>query len=690
MNLTNLNGKWQYLLDSNSQFTPGEAQAAFLSGINIAEADLPSNWELHGLTNFNGTVWYDREIEIEHDPALSSLFLKFDGVDYFCEVFVNGKFCGRHEGYFAGFIVEVPQDSLHSGKNNLLVKVTSPLEEPGDVWPLKKRLIKGVLNHHDCRPGGWDYNHGQDANTGGIWNSVSMIVTQGVVPARVKVSYEFYNETECGLNIKLKLLVADGEPKKKELKAVIVTPQGEEIVIKRNPVFSHGVNKISLITKISNPDLWYPWDLGEQKLHELVVYYGESEIFREHFGIRKVEFDNDKRFFINGKELFLRGTNVIPEQLLSSLTTERIGSIVNLIKAANINIVRVHAHITRNEFYTACDKAGIMIWQDFPLQWTYDESPEFASNAIKQIKEMVNLLYNHPSIVFWCCQNEPGEQVETLDVHLEKAVKEEDSLRIVRRASNYEEHPYDGWYWGTWEHYAGAPMGPLVTEFGAQALPGVESLNRFLKSVTPPYNWDEWRYHNFQPDQTFNIAGVQQGSSLAEFVENSQDYQANLLKFAIHQYRRRKGKGITGAFQFFFMDCWESISWSVVDYYGVPKKGFTAVQEGFEPLLFSVFLRQNNYYHGSMLNFEMWVINDRYEEFHDCKIEVTLNGVSLVNIDKFTIGCNTNLHFGQDYFNKIPVPNNIPLGEALFEATLTSGNNTLKKESFKVTIKELV
>jgi hypothetical protein len=98
---------------------------------------------------------------------------------------------------------------------------------------------------------------GQNANTGGIWNSVMLIITNGVVPARVKVSYEFYNETECGLNIKLKLLAADGDAKKEELKAVIVSPDGEEIVIKRNPVFSHGVNKISLITKISNPQLWY-------------------------------------------------------------------------------------------------------------------------------------------------------------------------------------------------------------------------------------------------------------------------------------------------------------------------------------------------------------------------------------------------------------------------------------------------
>lgn len=689
MKKIDLSGQWQFITDEHSQKTLEEVSAGFFSGVNIAQAELPSNWELHGLRNFNGTVWYSREVEIEKLTAGNSVFLRFEGVDYFCEVYFNGAFCGRHEGYFAGFYIELPKSVPHNGKNLLIVKVTSPHEEPGEVWPLKKRLIKGVLNHHDCRPGGWDMEKGQNANTGGIWNSVSLIISSGIVPARVKVSYEFYNETECGLNIKLKLLAGDGEVKKDELKAVIITPQWEVIEIKRNPVFSHGVNKISLITKISNPLLWYPWDTGEQNLHELVLYYGNEEIFREHFGIRRVELDKDKRFYINGKELFLRGTNVIPEQLLSSLSVERINGMVELIKNANINIVRVHAHITRKEFYTACDKAGILIWQDFPLQWTYDESSEFASTAIKQIKEMVNSFYNHPSIAFWCCQNEPGEQVETLDMHLEKAVREEDSLRIIRRASNYEEHPYDGWYWGTWEHYAGAPMGPLVTEFGAQALPAPESLGKFLKSVQPPYDWREWQYHNFQPDQTFNIAGVEPGSTLREFVDNSQDYQAHLLSFAIHQYRRRKGKGITGAFQFFFMDCWESISWSVIDYYGVPKKGYEAVRKAFDPLLLSVFLRQERFFPGSMLNFEIWVINDKYEEYDYCRIELLLNGSLVAEIDNFVIGCNSSLHFGQDYFNKIPVPGNTAKGDAVFDVLLYSGDQVLRKESFNVTIREL-
>ena len=307
---------------------------------------------------------------------------------------------------------------------------------------------------------------------------------------------------------------------------------------------------------------------------------------------------------------------------------------IHLMKEAHINIVRVHAHVNRKEFYRACDENGIMVWQDFALQWTYDTSPEFAENAVSQIHDMVNQFYNHPSIVVWCCHNEPGEQINTLDKLLYAAVKQEDASRIVRQASNYEEHAYDGWYWGDKEHYAATPMGPLVTEFGAQGLPGVSSLKKIIPkgSLFPP-DYEVWKYHNFQTDQTFNIAGVQTGKSIGEFVKNSQNYQADLLTTAIHFYRRERFSRINAVFQFMLIDCWKSISWSVVDYFGVPKKGFFALKEAFDPLLLSIRLRQVKYYAGIRLNLDVYIINDLFRNYDNCKLKFTLDGKHLHQLD---------------------------------------------------------
>lgn len=686
MNKIDLNGVWKYLPDPDSKLEISEA-ASLLLAEGCASANVPSNWELHGLKNFNGTVWYGREFEIS--DTFGSVFLRFDGVDYICDVFVNGNYCGANDGYFAPFIVPLDPAVLKTGVNGLVVRVNSPFEEPGTVWPLRKQTVKGVLNHHDCRPGSWDLERGQDANTGGIWNSVSLLVTDSAIAESVKISYEFLPGGEVSLVVKARLLCVKRTARPGVLKAFLTSPSGENIAFSREVLMTPGKSEAVLVERLKGVDLWYPWDLGDQNLYNLALFLDETEVWNDRFGFRKVELDSDESFFINDTELFLRGTNIIPEQLLSSLSLERIDAMVSMMKKANLNIVRVHAHVTRKEFYHACDSVGILVWQDFPLQWTHDDSPGFAANAVTQIKTMVNHLYNHPSIAFWSCQNEPGEQVETLDVLLERAVLEEDSSRVVRRASNYEEHAYDGWYWGTYQHYAGAPMGPLVTEFGAQGLPDTGSLKRFLKSTAAPYDWNEWRYHDFQPDQTFNIAGVTTGNSLEEFVESSQNYQAELLEFAINQYRRRKGRGITGVFQFMFIDCWPSITWSVIDYYGVPKKGYHTVKKAFDPLLLSVFLRQDKYYRGSMLNFEMWVINDRYNSYNDCRIEVLLNGERVVDIPGFTIGPNSNTHFGQDFFNKIPVPADTALGEAVFTVILSSEGEKLRQEEYSVLIREL-
>lgn len=682
-----LNGLWKYIPDPDSKLDINAASQA-LTAEGCASANVPSNWELHGLKNFNGTVWYGRNFDLPEDFS-GSYFLKFDGVDYICDVFVNTLHCHRNEGYFAPFICGVDRGILKQKGNHLVVRVNSPFEEPGTVWPLRKKTVKGVLNHHDCRPGSWDLERGQDANTGGIWNSVSLQVTDSAIAESVKITYESLPGGEVSLVVNVKILGAKGAARPGVLKAFLTSPSGEKIAFSREVLITPGKSEAVLVERLKGVDLWYPWDLGDQNLYNLALFLDETEVWNDRFGFRKVELDSDECFFINDTELFLRGTNIIPEQLLSSLSLERIDAMVSMMKKANLNIVRVHAHVTRKEFYHACDSVGILVWQDFPLQWTHDDSPGFAANAVTQIKTMVNHLYNHPSIAFWSCQNEPGEQVETLDVLLERAVLEEDSSRVVRRASNYEEHAYDGWYWGTYQHYAGAPMGPLVTEFGAQGLPDAGSLKRFLKSTAAPYDWNEWRYHDFQPDQTFNIAGVTTGNSLEEFVESSQNYQAELLEFAINQYRRRKGRGITGVFQFMFIDCWPSITWSVIDYYGVPKKGYYAVKKTFDPLLLSVFLRQERYYRGSMLNFEMWVINDRYNRYNDCRIEVLLNGERVVDIPGFTIGPNSNTHFGQDFFNKIPVPADTALGEAVFTVILSSEGGRLRQEEYTVLIREL-
>jgi len=610
-----LDGNWFYILDKQDQLNYNEVRKKYLTG-ETGNVKIPSNWYLTEIGDFFGSVWFIKEFDYEMKKEELSI-LQFNGVDYFAEVFLNDIYLGKHEGYFQNFFFDI-SNHINSEKNVLIVKVTSPREDTDYIWPDRKQLIKGIFNHHDCRPGGWDKNYGQDRNTGGIWNSVLIYSNPSIYFNNLKIfSKIFYQENKALINFELEYYLNSKVNHNINLKGEI--KKGEKVIWTNNFQIIRNLNsKISIVAELENPQLWFPYDIGIPELYEFNVYCDNEILLNTHFGIREVEL-KDNCFYINGKKLFLRGTNLIAEQMLSSLNEEKINFIVTSLKEANINIVRIHAHINRHELYDAFDREGILVWQDFALQWTYDESKEFIANATSQIKDMVKQFHHHPSIVFWCCHNEPGEQIKILDEFLFDAVLREDNSRIVRKASNYEEHCYEGWYWGKKENYVATPMGPLVTEFGAQALPSKDSLLKFIpESIINNPEEQKWNYHNFQYEQTFHIARIDKGNSIDEFIDNSQSYQAELLKEAIHSYRRKKFHGINGIFQFMFIDCWESITWSVIDYFGQKKKGFYALKNSFNPLLLSVNLLQNIYSNLSKrLNLEFWIINDYHKEFFD-------------------------------------------------------------------------
>ena len=671
-----LNGSWKYLTDADGIFSINEVKEKYDNLNTLSEMSIPNNWQLAGLNNFNGSVWFIKTIGLDFDEKIRDIkILKFCGIDYFADIWLNWNYIGHHEGYFQEFIFKIDK-SLNKGDNVLIVKVTSPFEEPYKVWPDKKKLIKGIFNHHDCRPGGRTYEHGQDQNTGGIWNDVLIKYGYPVYIDSVKISSNINHKTNtANLLFNIKSIDSFQEPVKIPVEFNILSPSG---IIKNHKVdieFIPSINEINYSIQIENPELWWCHDFGTPNLYEIKI---SSQFFEEQkidFGIREVYLDEKKRFFINGKRLFLRGTNIIPEQYLSRLSNGKISTLVKLMKEANINIVRVHAHVNRKEIYKEFDMQGILVWQDFSLQWTYDDSSEFIDNAVTQIKEMVRQLYNYASIVIWCCHNEPGEQTYSLDPILFQAVKNEDSQRIIRQSSNYEEHPYDGWYWGKMEHFAAAPMGPLVTEFGAQALPEFSSLKTFIseKDLFPPA-WDEWEYHDFQRDQTFNIAKIRMGDNIETFIDNSQNYQSKLLETAINFYRRKKFRDITGIFQFMFVDSWPSITWSIVDYYLNPKKGYDTLKKAFQPLYISINLRQDQYFRGTKLLFDIYLINDLYRKFNDSKFNFYIDNNYYDSFNSIFINEDDITFINYEEFNFI-IPDNLEIGSHEMKIVLTEGNN---------------
>lgn len=557
----------------------------------IKKIKVPVNWFLEGY-DYAGQAEYQRRFNIKKIQD-RKYYIVFKGVDYFTDVFINNKFVGKHEGYFQRFRFDVTE-FIKNGNNEIKVLVNSPKEDEV-IWPDKKILIKGIFNHHDARPGSWDKKTGQDKNTGGIWNSVYIEEVEKIEIEYVKITPILKEDGIWVVNSELFVNNYTGQIVESQFD-IIISPynfKGKSFNKKEKIFLKQGLNKINLFIELDSPQLWWTWDIGKPNLYKFIYKVKTDickDVFTEICGIREFKKSKDNFWYLNNKRLFLRGSNIIPTQWLSEYTNEKIKKDIKLIKEANLNIIRVHAHVNREEFYKETDKQGIMVWQDFALQWSYDTSDKFTNNAVSQIKDMVHLLYNRTSIVIWCCHNEPSVNEKQLDPILEKKVREEDAVRHIERASTFSQHYYPGWYYdyspqNLYFDMLKVKKSFVISEYGAQALPCLSTLKKMFneKELFPP-NIEKWQYHDFQPEFTFNIAKIKMGNSIEEFIENSQNYQAKIIKELTEFYRLCRYENINGILHFMFVECWPSITWAVVDYYRNPKKGYFALKEAMQPV----------------------------------------------------------------------------------------------------------
>jgi beta-mannosidase len=615
---------------------------------------VPSNWHLRGLANFNGRVRFTRDFDFAEKLAVPDrAFLVFHGVDYYAEVELNGARVGKHEGYFQVFEFEVtPQ--LKRGRNHLAVTVDAPLEEPGTVWPDHKRMIKGVLSHWDCKPGSVSQKFGQDGTTAGIWNSVELEIRHEAWLGSVKIQpflYERLPASEKAVGAVAAATLAplhesDGYDAKIFITAEVEAIKPGKYLLTAEAGGAHVSSELQLTTgratavlvlPMERPRLWWTWDLGEPYLYtaHLKLAANQEVLYTRElkFGVRRIELDEKTgEWRLNGVRFFIRGTNIVPELWLSAYSPERIGVDLKLLRDTHINGVRVCVHVNREELYDALDRAGIVAWQDFPLQWDYARTDEFMQEAASQLRDMIRQFYNHPSIITWVCQNESTSyNVNVLDPFLARVGSQEDSSRPVRPVSAFQEHIYEGWYGGDYHNYRTTPGGPIISELGAQALPSLEEMREMFGDAWPP-DWEKLAYHDFQYQQTFKDAKLPMPSGWADFVANSQRYQAELLKFAIEHYRREKYKKVGSFFQFQFVDCWPAITWSVVSYARRPKPAYYALQRAFQPVLIATDLDKTVWSKGKSreapvglgLALKIWVVNDEHHSIEGATFEARL------------------------------------------------------------------
>ncbi|HIP30011.1 MAG TPA: hypothetical protein EYG83_04270 [Sulfurospirillum arcachonense] len=678
---TSLDGSWLYYVQNLTKNT----QYEYMFNGDESKIDLPKNWYKHGI-NHAGIIWFERNIHMKDLPLATNHLLEFTGVDYLCEVWVNGTYVGNHEGYFQTFSFDI-SSHLKQGNNTIKVKVNSPLENYPEHYSLHKTLLRGIFSHHDTRPGGAWSAEGQDKNSGGIWNHISIKSYKKYKFSELKVTPKISLESvSLALDFSLKKLKQEAQSSFLYYKGSSVKPKRIHVkLIPKNfqgKSFSQNFTvedneKYSLQMQLKNAKLWYTHDRGFPHLYTLTIQYGNTQI-SEDIGFKSLTQDSQKVYALNGKSFFIKGTNYISSQYMSEMNIEALRKDLILMKEAHINTIRVHAHIEPKRFYALCDAMGFLVWQDYNLQWGYIDTPAFEKEAIKQAKEMVDMLYNHPSIYIWSMHNEPPWNSDwmkwkysdyntsinkNLDNVLYEAIQTYDNQHLSKKLSSNLEHPWFGWYSGKYEDFRNPSKVPVISEYGAQAIPKLSNLKKFIpkKYLNPKGKRTKkhWEYHNYQ----FNWSqknGVKFKKDIKTFIHDSQTYQAELIKFATEMLRIQKYTKTTAIFQFMFNEGWPSMNWGIVDYYRDTKPGYEALKKAFAPLIV-VAKRDDN------KSIELYAINDTLQQYSNETLKVEISSIKGKETKVFTVD------IPEDSVTKITTL--VGLDDVNLSLSLTTGNS---------------
>jgi beta-mannosidase len=639
-----LAGEWRRQAFSNDPAQPPVGRE-FDDG-SWPQVRVPDNYGLDTrLSTHFGPVFYRRRLTPLESPFSR---LVFDGVDYLARVWLDGALLGEHEGFFAPFSFDVT-DKVRTG-SVLAVRVQDPFEDlPADVpfYAQPKRVIKGTLKHHDSRPGGlpgsaggWTPERGQSPTTGGIVQGVRL---EGTGCVRIDALFVTPLDVDRGV-IQIALVVTNNSREQVAARVELeATATDRRDVGALALLLEPGPSRVDVRAVLPDPLLWWPLshgDLGKPELYTLaaavLVADRVSDQCTERFGMRtaRVTDGASRHLAVNERAVFVKAANYIPRQHFADADTTSYRGDLQLAAAAHLNSVGVHGHLQPPACYAAADEEGFLVFQDFPLQWHYDSgtatNPGFIETACRQIAEMAYVYWNHPSIVYWACHNEPAAVFrpgaapdpeldpdnQVLDAALEERLRQVEPLRHVQRSSGIGDlHIYEGSVSGGEVYDVREKKTWFVSEFGFWSLGPQAHL--FGDTGWPPDELQlrEWESRLSFPDTTMAYAGLpSRYGSLDAWVRATAAYAAFLAKYQTEWFRINRGRPYFGYRWHFFVDWWGWAGAGLVDVDRHRKAAYDALAAASRPVLVATSLPHTVYQPGTRLCFPIQIVNDTREE----------------------------------------------------------------------------
>jgi beta-galactosidase len=352
---------------------------------------VPEIWNI-SYPDAEGVGFYRRTFTIPATWQDQVLILHFFGVIYRCEVWVNGYFAGSHEGGFTPFDLEITGMVKPDEDNDLVVRVVA-LSRTKDIDGMK-------LTHSPLAKQSWHYVYG------GIWGRVFLQSRPKISLRKLSIDPDLLNE-----NIFLKVFIQNRreETRQVELCFEILDPLGKEVYTDSSQLFiPPGGVMLDFSIPIPFPQVW---SCEQPNLYNLKTKIKDEENQTDskttHFGMRDFTV-RDGQFFLNGDPLFIRGIILQPNypiKMIEPTNRDMMIREMTLVKEAGFNLIRTHLQPPSEEYLDLADRMGILIYAETSLAWIKD-NPRLLDHGFREIRHMINMDRNHPSVVFWGIYNE--------------------------------------------------------------------------------------------------------------------------------------------------------------------------------------------------------------------------------------------------------------------------------------------
>lgn len=584
---------------------PGTVLTSYMEADAVYEYNVDDNYKQHSDAFFTTNWWYRTVFKVDDAQKGKRIWLNFDAINWKADIYLNGKLIGVIQGAFIRKKIDVTS-YVQYGEDNCLAVLIHCNDFPGpqkDCAIDYPYFINGGVTGLDepCLAAGigWDWIATVSGRNIGIYKDVYLTYTEDVqlLDPWFETQRIDYSTGNAGMVFRTE--VSNASP---ERVAAVLTCSIED----GRYEFSKEIHLEPFQTKeieisdilIEQARLWYPVGYGLPELYQadvrITVNGCVSDEKHIHFGVRVMDYlidGNTLKLSCNGKKLCCVGGNWGMDDANMRNTARDYDIKVRMHADLNFNMIRNWVGQTNDEaFYAACDRYGVMVWDDFWLANPVDgpdplDVDMFMANAEDKIRKV----RNHPSVVLYCARNE-GAPVEPLAHLLPALVEKMNPQRL------YIAHSAEGIVSGYGPYrvldkafYFANTGKTLHSERGIPNIPVLESVQEFLY---PEHQWpicDTWVTHAFIYNGAQNCGDFckrlqnlyGEYHSLEEFVRKSQLLCYETYKAIFEAERAADGGGMI---LWMSSPAMPSFAFQTYDYYYAINAGFMGAKLANQPI----------------------------------------------------------------------------------------------------------